>query len=328
MKQFEFNDFIYTTEIVDKKIIFGVEKRKGNPPPSHLSKYYPISEFSLEAIENNHFYISHPEDLNDLFDFSYYLFHLDNLPLEQIKSFLKDGDLSEKEIEQKYLTKKSELIEIVKFNFYGLMLSKVGIICFTPNKYSDLMWGYYGNNEGFCIEFDYNLFTTNIDTRFHGPFPINYVESLSKIDMNKLEAMTLLIQSTIKKNDWKHEDEYRFIIETSNTYEVNGLFSNKEWNIELKPRLIKYPTKSVKGVYLGFNFSKNDDKTEGKNKNECILTLTSNNKKLKNRLLKSLINNNYRTFTIGQDTSTFQLKDKEVKIEYIEENKFLITSLN
>lgn len=33
-------------------------------------------------------------------------------------------------------------------------LQRVGILCLTSNSSNSLMWGYYANNEGFCIEYD------------------------------------------------------------------------------------------------------------------------------------------------------------------------------
>lgn len=50
---------------------------------------------------------------------------------------------------------KSLLMEdTYKYDVYKKQLEKVGILCLTSNKAESLMWGYYANNDGYCIEYD------------------------------------------------------------------------------------------------------------------------------------------------------------------------------
>ena len=41
-----------------------------------------------------------------------------------------------------------------KYEVYKKQLEKVGILCMTSNVAESLMWGYYANNDGYCIEYD------------------------------------------------------------------------------------------------------------------------------------------------------------------------------
>lgn len=42
------------------------------------------------------------------------------------------------------------------------MLERLGILCLTQTQSDTLMWGYYANNEGICIEYDVNKIVKNI----------------------------------------------------------------------------------------------------------------------------------------------------------------------
>ena len=42
-------------------------------------------------------------------------------------------------------------------------IENVGIICLTNTPLSILMWAYYAENEGYCIEYDVNAIQDNIE---------------------------------------------------------------------------------------------------------------------------------------------------------------------
>lgn len=83
-------------------------------------------------------------------------------------------------------------------NFREKIYRKIGIVSLTSDDDNLLMWSYYTNHKGFCIEFDYSKF----DFKFHGPFPINYIKSLSPLSLkeklNNSLQLAMLAQSNIK----------------------------------------------------------------------------------------------------------------------------------
>ena len=75
------------------------------------------------------------------------------------------------------------------------------VVCLTASPYQMLMWAYYGNHRGCCIEFDVE--------KIKGIRQVEYIrEFLSHEDMNTQEV----IESLYKKgNEWSHEKEYRLV---------------------------------------------------------------------------------------------------------------------
>lgn len=191
--------------------------------PDTLSKYYSINECSIESIENNNFYVSQPEDFNDLFDTAYNILDFNQLYLNCILSLSPKNQ--EENIRHHWETHKEFFINSIKKDSYRALLARFGILCTTENKLNELMWGYYNNNEGFLLEFNYKEFPKN----FHGPFPINYVKTIDKIKTNNIDHLTFLLQSNIKKDIWKHENEYRFLVESDSEYlKVRGIWEDSE----------------------------------------------------------------------------------------------------
>lgn len=321
---FEYEGTVYKMEhdSHSKRCIFRVEGQTPSNYHKTLSKYYPISEYSIDAIEKNHFYLPQPSQQNDLFDFSPYLFDFRGLSLEKAKKILW-RDYSEDFINDRYNKSYDEFIEEIKNTIYLIAISKMSSISLTPNKYSDLMWGYYSNHEGFLIEFDCSKILGTQETRFHGPFPVNYVKKLRTLSINEVPPTLLyFIQMNVKKNDWRHEDEYRFLVESDKSYEVSGDYSNSDLGIKLCPRLENYPISAVLGVYLGYKFKEG----ENWNRDEKILTLNSTKKELKQRLLDCILRNGYKAYTVSQNPREFSLVRKTMDIEPVNDFQYRINT--
>jgi hypothetical protein len=87
------------------------------------------------------------------------------------------------EAQQDFQNDKPLFLEKVKNTLYGIWISLFGIFCMTEDKSNDLMWAHYTNNRGFLLEFDYEQFGTN----FFGPYPMNYIEQLERIDFSNID---------------------------------------------------------------------------------------------------------------------------------------------
>ena len=67
-----------------------------------MYKFYSLSSYNLEAMNNNYLYAAHPLELNDKFDCFKGFINYDSASEEQVKNFLKNFH-SEKEIEERFL---------------------------------------------------------------------------------------------------------------------------------------------------------------------------------------------------------------------------------
>lgn len=75
------------------------------------------------------------------------------------------------------------------------------VVCLTASPFQMLMWAYYGNHRGCCIEFDVD--------RIRSIRAVEYIKVFqAHEDMSTLEV----IESLYKKgNEWRHEKEYRLV---------------------------------------------------------------------------------------------------------------------
>ena len=84
-------------------------------------------------------------------------------------------------------------------------MNQYRVVCLTSSPFQMLMWAYYGNHKGCCIEYDVGEIT--------GIRPVEYIKEFqSHEDMNTQEV----IESLYKKgNEWSHEHEYRLVYHES-----------------------------------------------------------------------------------------------------------------
>jgi hypothetical protein len=201
MKEFYFNNWIYTLQEEGDVTTFGVGCNSPIQPPDFLSKYCSLSEYSIDMLKNRQFYAAQPDDFNDIFDSSYFLIDFDSMTLEQMLKIPNKYDRKEEQLViAKWKNNKYEVIDLLQLKFYYSSLSRMGILSMTPNKYDEIMWGYYTNHKGFLVEFDYTLFSKY----FLGPFPVNYVPNLPHLDFNKLgNRFSFFMQTMVKKDRWR-----------------------------------------------------------------------------------------------------------------------------
>lgn len=75
------------------------------------------------------------------------------------------------------------------------------VVCMTASPYQMLMWAYYGNHRGCCVEFDVD----DVD----GIRPVEYIKEFQQHeDMDTDEVIDSLYK---KGNEWSHEREYRLV---------------------------------------------------------------------------------------------------------------------
>ncbi len=289
--------------------------------PNTLFKYYALTENSVSSLEDQKFYISQPHDFNDLFDSSHFRLDFGTVSKSEIRKML--SFLSDSVFEKMWQADERDTRSYGQHSFMRTATSLSGLLCLTPNSLNDLMWGYYGNNGGFCLELDHSKF----DKNFKGPYPINYIDEFTPLIFENFGGhYSYIILTTTKKKMWSHEDEVRFIVEPkSGHYKTKGLLDNSLFEGG-EERFEKYHKTSLISITLGFKFVKNEA-FEAISDTEYIIEFTSNEATLKQRLFDHIICNDIKCHCIIQQLPLFVLEKKPWKIEKLENSKYRILQL-
>ena len=247
-----FHEWEYSLEEMDVNPILAIKPSKEIIYPTTLYKYYALNKNNLHAFLNCQLYASQPEQFNDMFDSNFLLTDFTKIPFDKIANIfiplekvIKAREYKEDPINFMYKFRNST---------YSDWQERCGLSCFTSNQLNELMWAHYTSNSGFLVEYDFHQFPVNIK----GPYPINYIETLSTIDASMINpALAIIVSNLIKKNIWQYEQEYRFILYPNDAtfFTTTGRFPNVEDASKPKvQRLVKYPKTAIKKVLLGFNF--------------------------------------------------------------------------
>lgn len=175
--------------------------------PSLLYRYRPLDERFNERIEQE------LDALSEAYLYAPSFSHM-NDPMESIIRFNNQLGISDN------LFCLNPQVDLYNMNLIVQKeIEKLGLISFSKTAYSYPLWAYYAYNfQGFCLEFE----TVNLQETFDGEVltPVNYSNDI-KPNFNMIEILisdrnsllNLTRQSlSWKRIEWKHEDEYRFIV--------------------------------------------------------------------------------------------------------------------
>jgi hypothetical protein len=178
----------------------------------NIYKYYSLNVDNIDSLFNSYFYLANPSSFNDPFDC--------NINIVE--------DLDE-------IIKREYNAQIKRNN-----LKNIGIVSFSEEIDSHLMWAHYTNNyNGFALFFEGdNIQTFPKDNQIlKGTFTkVIYQEKIKKIK-NELD-FSLHYLLTNKLKHWEYEKEWRFICELGY---VNPL-----------DRVLYYNHEKIKGIYVGY----------------------------------------------------------------------------
>lgn len=219
--------------------------------PSFVCKYYSINERNIAALLGQKLFVSSPDQLNDLFDTLFLRIGVDPTHASIYKDLIENVGLEFNTTEFKTSTSYREKLRNTLFAIWN---SKIGILSTTDKPFDDLMWAHYTNNEGFQVQFDHTFFPEN----FGKPIPVSYLrnDEFAQTNYDNI-ALELFINSLLKKELWRYESEFRFIVfpRSENTFYTGGRFSNEYYSDYTKEsRLQRYPIECIRKVLLGFNF--------------------------------------------------------------------------
>ncbi len=137
--------------------------------PYTLNKYYAFNHERYEDEITGKLYLASPLDFNDPLDCQFSLSNnsrdVDKKTVEDrlTELFGENGNIQEKLshlIDDKHECYEETLKEVQK-----KQLEKLGVLCMSPDDDNILMWAYYGNNQGFCIEFDTNKLINDLNCK-------------------------------------------------------------------------------------------------------------------------------------------------------------------
>lgn len=308
---------IYNWKYIFDGTGFDIIPNEETDKPEILFKLYGLNQYSFDSLINQYVYATHPSQLNDIFDCNEELLDFDDI--EVIKVFLGDS-MPESEINKLIKEDFESLKTFVQRNFREKIYRKWGVFSMTGNPNNILMWSYYGNHNGFCIEFDISKFPF----KYYGPFPINYQPQIEALSIKQIGVQIgVLVQSNIKDEIWKHENEWRLMIAAP---DGKDMFSP---NFEILKglgghnRKFNYPIEAIKSITLGNRFFDPDEIHE-----IDIMTLEINlkvNFEQKSIMLDYLATNNIKTH-IGLRTGFTEIKFRTSTIERINYNKYKINA--
>lgn len=221
--------------------------------PEFLCKYYSFIERNVSAVIAHKIFVSSPDQLNDLFDTLFLRIEVQPSQIEFYKAFVENVGLP---FDTDSFINSDQYRLKLRNTLFAIWNSNVGILSATDDALNDLMWTHYTNNEGFLVQFDYSKFPDN----FGAPIPVSYLsnEEFQQTTSKNLSEQ-LFINTLLKKEIWKYENEYRFLVfpKQVNYFQTTGRFSNEDQQeYKKESRLQDYLPECVKKITLGFNFFK------------------------------------------------------------------------
>ncbi|MDQ0594576.1 hypothetical protein QFZ37_002945 [Chryseobacterium ginsenosidimutans] len=270
LNSFKYGDWVYKLENGNHEVEAPKEA------PKSVFKYYSNNLNSRNALINQYLFCSHPYHLNDSMDSTDLLWDFSNLSEALYLKFYDQYDF-ENSIEINYLKEKENGFKQIKHLFYNMITNCTGIISLTTQPLHTLMWAHYSTEKGFMIELDWEVVKNNLpilndEITNYVFFPIQYVENLESIDffLNNCKSpdVPFLYSIGVKRNDWRYEDEWRFVTYSQGYGIPNSLLSPFD-NIQgIVERKVYYPKDAIKSITLGKQFF------NGENVEELIDSLT------------------------------------------------------
>ncbi|OAB81032.1 DUF2971 domain-containing protein [Cochleicola gelatinilyticus] len=193
-------------------------------------KYRSGTDDDIKALENNQYWSSSIEQLND--------------PCEAITDTKKVKKLLNY-IGQKVGAKTKEDFELINDNTDKVlsMDNKMGIYSLSKTPLDELLWAHYANShKGFCIEYDLDILLKNDGENHIHSFPVLYSNkpaSFSFLDLIRNKQNSMIKKFAFHKSKrWEYEQEHRIV--TS------------------KIGLNSYNHKALKSIYFGLKISESD----------------------------------------------------------------------
>jgi hypothetical protein len=228
--------------------------------PNKLFKYYECNENNINALMEGYLWASDPNAFNDRLDCSASMWEKASFSFDMMNECFPPEFVSDI---------KGENSSESRNQFIEFYIRKMGVICLNSGKNKDLLWAYYNYNRGFCIEFNSELLIKDFAVK---PIKLEYCKKIKKekLSLDKYFYPKMVRWATIKKKNWKIEDEWRFIF-------LNSYSNRKKM----------YSKDSIKKIILGYDFFEDFDLVKN-NKPVYIFRTKYTTNKFKIKLLNYL----------------------------------------
>lgn len=300
--EFEYNERKYIVE--NNKYRIESDKQKECSIPENFTKYYAISEYSIDALLKNYLYASHPYELNDPFDCFRYLIDASNKTQIEMESNYNPNDKIKNFKPEIFLTTLHEI------NFRN-----IGLISLSDSKNENpILWAHYTNNhKGFSVTFESNSFNQLI-----GPFQIDYLPKLKKIKFEKEKYISQFFCSTLIKSDkWDSEEEYRYLYLNQEMYIPGRDYGDVKIRNQ-ENRKFYLPKNSIKEIKLGFYFFDDINNVTKNNLGEFVVDLSKEaDSKYKKKLISFASSNNIPLKKMYLNKDNFTFTAESIEYEYI-----------
>ena len=189
--------------------------------PNSLYKYYTYSEDYNEKRLNGELFFSNPERFNDVFDTRHEVFN-NSINMQKNRVIDRLKEIKYKNPEEIYNRLISDDLNTV-LEVRRKQIENVGIFCLTNSPLNILMWAYYGNNEGYCIEYNISklraciekeLEKRNLSSKRYIGKCVFYSHTLpaSPLFFDDAISDSVFDKYFYKAKMWEHENEYRIVI--------------------------------------------------------------------------------------------------------------------
>ena len=306
---------IYNWKYIFNNNSFEIIPNEPYDQPKILFKLYGIGKYSVDALINQYVYAPHPSQFNDIFDCNEELLNFDDNEL--ILAYLSEV-IPKRDLEVLLHEHGDNLPIFFQRIFRETIYRKLGVFSMTGNPNNILMWSYYGENKGFCIEFEVSAFPF----KYYGPFPLNYQPELEPLSIKEIGThIGVLAQSNLKHNIWKHENEWRLLIEAPEGEDMISPNFKVLKDLGGHDRKFNYPISAIKSVALGNRFF---DPDEIREVSGTILEIDiQTDVEEKTSILDFLATNKILTH-IGLRTGLTEIKFRKSVIERIDSGKFKV----
>ena len=239
--------------------------------PKRVYKFYPLTDYNIDAFLNHYFFLSHPFHLNDLMDGRCYTINMRDINPDIYNLLKFQISMHSPSIKERYiysLLDPYKDVNCVQLSnaIMASYFSYGGILSLTyDNRFSELMWSHYAQETGFMIEFDtdallYSIIFHEINNQIFkkGYFrKVQYKEhpiSINSVKYPNIEILNLF-NATQKNREWKYEKEWRLIV-TSNFYLglPKSIHIDDPTITDVSKRKLYYHPDSIRRIYLGKKF--------------------------------------------------------------------------
>ncbi len=318
MKPYIHDGWIYRFQDDKPEVIpSDVDKRE---LPKTLFKYFSLNKNLEETLTQEFLYAPHPDQLNDPFDCHYNLIDFDDE--NRIHSFT-NGKYPVEEIRKMLDENNRDFIETIQYNFNIKNFQNYGLVSLSETMSDGLMWAYYGNNQGVCVEYEYGNFKFD----FFGPFQMNYQDIMKPISYKSYDDISLIYQINIKHRKWEHEKEWRIMpFKRGEDGKILRLSMPDIERLKVldqyESRCFKYDSTSIKRVLLGPKFFHIHDEYEPSEEKQVKIIYLKHNREIKEKVIDYLIDNRILVNIMGRDNKEFKLKPVKVELSKIDNFKY------